>query len=106
MYLNSLLLFGLMVCIKVWLGCFLFVLEEDDCEMDRFFIDVNSGCSFFWFIVLVLFEFIDEGWDFGFLSFFRDCMLDELLEKVKMSGCIILFLLFFLLGVFCLFDLF
>lgn len=57
------------------------------------------------FVELMLLEFLDEGWDFGFLSFFRDLLFDELLVKNEISGFVIflLFLLFF--GVLCLFDL-
>lgn len=79
--------------------------EEIDCGMDRLLIDLVRNDRFLWFVELFLLEFMDEGWDFGFLSFFRDFLLDELLVKREMNDFIILLLLLFLFGVFCLFDL-
>lgn len=76
-----------MACTKARPGRLPFVLEEDDCEMDRSSTDANSGCSPSRLIAPVSPEFTDEGWDLGFSSPFRDCMSDESPEKSKMSGC-------------------
>lgn len=76
-----------MACTKARPGRLPFVLEEDDCEMDRSSTDANSGCSPSRLIAPVSPEFTDEGWDLGFSSPFRDCMSDESPEKAKMSGC-------------------
>ena len=76
-----------MACTKSRPGRLPFVLEENDCEMDRSSADAKSGYSPSRLTVPVSPEFTDECWDLGFSSPFRDYMSDESPEKAKMSGC-------------------
>lgn len=74
-----------MAFIKSRLGRLPFVLEETDCGMDRSSTESNSNESSRHAEPMSP-EFMDEGWDLGFSSPFRDSMSDESPVKSEMSG--------------------
>lgn len=66
-----------MAFIKSRLGRLPFVLEETNCGMDRSSTESASNASSSRLVVSMSPEFVDDGWDLGFSSPFRDSFSDE-----------------------------
>lgn len=66
-----------MAFIKSRLGRLPFLLEETDCGMDRSSTKSASNESSSRLVESMSPEFMDEGWDLGFSSPFRDSLSDE-----------------------------
>ena len=74
-----------MALIKSRLGRLPFVLEETDCGMDRSSTDSASNDRSSRLVESLSPDFMDEGWDLGFSSPFRDSLSDESPVKSGMN---------------------